>query len=64
MKTHRLLRETSLLMVCDVQEKFLPLVYGKEGILEAVSMAVRSAKILGLPIIVTEHTKKVMGDTC
>ena len=27
-------------------------------------MAVRSAKILGLPIIVTEHTKKVMGETC
>ena len=63
MKPHRLLRETSLLMVCDIQEKFVPRVYGKEGVLEASAMAIRSARILGLPIIVTEHTKKVMGET-
>lgn len=27
-------------------------------------MAIRAAKIFGIPIIVTEHTKKVMGETC
>ena len=63
MKPHRLFRETSLLMVCDIQEKFTPRLYGKEGILEAAGMAIRSSKVLGIPIIVTEHTKKVMGET-
>ena len=51
-------------MVCDIQEKFVPRVYGKEGVLEASSMMIRSARLLNIPIIVTEHTKKVMGDTC
>ena len=63
MIAHRLFRDRAILMVCDIQCKFVPLVYGKEGVLEASSMMVKAAKTLGLPIIVTEHTKKVMGDT-
>jgi hypothetical protein len=27
-------------------------------------MMVRAAKILGIPILVTEQTRKVMGETC
>lgn len=50
-------------MVCDIQKKFTPLVYGREGVLEASEMMVKAAKVFELPIIVTEHTKKVMGDT-
>jgi|LakMenEpi03Aug12_release.lakeMendotaPanAssembly.Ray.scaffolds.fasta_scaffold1026035_1 hypothetical protein len=62
-KPHRLLRESAILFVCDIQEKFVPKLYGKEGLLEASAMMIRSAKVLGIPIVVTEHTKKVMGDT-
>ncbi len=32
---HRLLRDKAILMICDIQTKFVPLVYGKEGVLEA-----------------------------
>ena len=46
-------RDTSILLVCDIQEKFVPKVYGKEGVLEACIMTIRSARILGIPIIVT-----------
>lgn len=28
-KTNRLLRDTTILMVCDIQDKFVPKVYGK-----------------------------------
>lgn len=58
---HRLFRDKAILLVCDIQAKFVPLVYGKEGVLEASEMMFRAAKILGIPIIVTEHTIKVMG---
>ena len=64
MKQHRLNRENSILFVCDIQEKFVPKVYGREGVIEPSIMAIRSARILGIPILVTEHTKKVMGETC
>lgn len=49
------------MLVCDIQDKFTPMLYGKEGVLEAASMMVRAAKVFGLPTIVTEHTKKIMG---
>lgn len=64
MKPHRLLREKCILLVCDIQDKFVPKVYGRDGVIEASSMMVRAAKVLGIPVLVTEHTKKVMGETC
>ena len=63
MIAHRLLRNKAILMVCDIQNKFTPLVYGREGVLEAASMMVKAANVFEIPIIVTEHTKKVMGET-
>ena len=50
-------------MVCDIQEKFMPFTYGREGVIQASCMAIRTARILNIPIIVTEHVKKTMGDT-
>ena len=38
-------------------------VYGKDGMIEASCMAIRTARILDIPIVVTEHVKKTMGDT-
>ena len=58
---NRLFRNRAQLLVCDIQEKFTPMLYGKDGVLEAASMMVRAAKIFGMPTIVTEHTKKIMG---
>ena len=33
MMARRLLRNEAILMVCDIQKKFTPLVYGREGAL-------------------------------
>ena len=41
----------------------MPKVYKSEGLLEAASMMIRSARILGLPIVVAEHVKKTFGET-
>ena len=62
MQVQRLVRDKAILMVCDIQCEFLPLIYGKEGVLEAASMMIRAAKIFGLPIIVSEDTKEVFGE--
>ena len=63
-KIRRLDRNNTILMVCDIQDKFTPLVYGKDGLTEAASMMIQAAKIFEIPIIVTEHVKKTMGETC
>lgn len=61
---NRLLREKAILMVCDLQHKFMPLLYGKEGVMEAATMMVRAANVLNIPTIVTEHNPKAFGYTC
>lgn len=58
---NRLFRDRVQLLVCDSQEKFAPLMYGREGFLEATSMMVRAAKVYGIPTIISEHTKEIFG---
>ncbi len=59
----RLSRSKALLLVCDIQENFVPKTYCHEGALEAATMMAQSAEILGIPTLITEHTKKVFGET-
>ena len=42
----RALRDKSILLICDIQNKFNPLCYGREGFEQAAIMAVKIAKIL------------------
>ena len=37
---------------------------GHKGLLEASTVMIKAAKILGIPIIVTEQNKKAIGETC
>jgi predicted N-formylglutamate amidohydrolase len=61
--TGRLSRNKALLLVCDIQDKFAPKSYGNLGVVEASSMMTRVAKIFNIPVLITEHNKKVFGET-
>lgn len=56
-------QENSLILVIDVQEKLLNAVFNKEVLAKNAKTLVDAAKILSLPIIVTEQYPKGLGET-
>jgi nicotinamidase-related amidase len=61
---NRLSVDASALLVVDVQEKLLPAIDGAEQCLAAAQKMVQSAKVLGIPILVTEQYPAGLGHTC
>ncbi|HWR40668.1 MAG TPA: hydrolase [Patescibacteria group bacterium] len=59
----RLIREDSLLVVVDVQEKLLPAIHNAAGILHNVIRMVQVAQELQVPILVTEQYPRGLGAT-
>lgn len=59
----RLLPSTSALFVCDIQERFRPLIIGYPTVIDTARRAIRGATALGLPIVVTEQYPKALGST-
>lgn len=56
-------RERAALVVVDVQEAFRPHVQAFEDAARASATLVQAAKVLGLPIVVTEQYPQGLGDT-
>lgn len=56
-------RENAALIVVDVQEKLFPLISGKERVLENIRRLIQFARIIGLPIVLTEQYPKGLGST-
>ena len=56
-------RERAALVVIDVQEAFAKAVEGFDGLVEQTAILVRGAKVLGLPVLVTEQYPRGLGDT-
>ncbi|KAL4514143.1 hypothetical protein Ndes2526A_g09198 [Nannochloris sp. 'desiccata'] len=54
--------ETALL-VCDVQERFRPVISGFSAVVDTSRRMIRAAEALQLPIIVTEQYPKALGST-
>ena len=50
-------REESVLVLIDIQEKLLPVIAQKEIILENVLRLIRFARLLDIPVVVTEQEK-------
>ena len=63
MKPELLSREHSVLIAVDFQEKLLPHISGREQLLQKSSLLIRSAGILGIPVIFTEQYPKGLGPT-
>ena len=55
--------ERSLLVVVDVQEAFVGHIVGMEQVIEKSRLMIEGAKVLGLPIIVTEQYPIGLGRT-
>ena len=48
-------REDTVLVVIDVQERLLPVMEGREELVENIVRLLRLARIIGLPVVVTEQ---------
>jgi nicotinamidase-related amidase len=56
-------REDSLLLIVDFQKAMLKVIDSWEKIAGKVGQLTRAADTLGIPILVTEHYKKGLGET-
>jgi nicotinamidase-related amidase len=63
MKPELLSSRQSVLVAVDFQEKLLPHISGREQLLRKSSLLIRSAGILGIPVIFTEQYPKGLGAT-
>ena len=59
----RLERDQAVLLVIDVQEKFVPVIHDYPNVLDNITRAIRGAQILQLPILLTEQYPKGLGRT-
>lgn len=59
----RLNRETTFLVIIDVQEKLLPVIDRAEDVVRNVERLVRGCHLLGVPTLLTEQYVKGLGPT-
>lgn len=58
----RLRSETCVFFLCDIQERFRPLIYRMPSVIHVAQIMVRSAKILDIPLIITEQYPQRLGN--
>ena len=63
MNKYTLVREESVLLVIDIQEKLIPAMKYGEQVIRNTNTLISIAKKLGIPIIVTEQYTKGLGKT-
>jgi len=59
----KLIPSRSALLVCDMQERFRPLIHRSETIIQTCKLMTSISKELKMPIVVTEQYPKVFGST-
>ncbi|MGQ1891152.1 isochorismatase family protein [Thermophagus sp. OGC60D27] len=59
----RILKDQSLAMVVDVQERLFPHIHDYELLEKNMQLLVKGLKVLEIPFVVTEQYKKGLGDT-
>jgi len=57
-------RETTALLVIDLQERLMPVIHENGKVFDNVNKLLRGAEILGLETIITEQYPKGLGNTC
>jgi nicotinamidase-related amidase len=62
-KTHRLVRAKAALVVIDIQERLLPMIFESERVVRNTVRLIKGARVLGIPVLVTEQYKKGLGAT-
>lgn len=61
MKNSIISREDTALLIIDLQDKLIPTIYGAEKIIINIEALIKTAKIHGMPILLTEQEK--LGET-
>ena len=56
-------RENSLLLIIDIQQAMLKVIPTWEQTIRRTNQLIQSARLLDIPILVTEHYKKGLGET-
>ena len=59
----RLQRTESLLVIVDVQEKLMPVIDRADAVIANIARLVRAAKVMDLPVVLTEQYSKGLGHT-
>jgi nicotinamidase-related amidase len=59
----RLNENEAVLVVVDVQDRFMPVLFNAERFIKACRLLIGGAKMLGLPILVTEQLPEKLGPT-
>jgi len=62
-QSHRLTRTRAGLVVVDIQERLLPVIFEKERVLQNVLRLIQGAAILKVPVFATEQYRKGLGPT-
>ena len=63
MTAPRITRDSTALLVVDIQERFVPVIDNADGVVENSVVAIRAARELGLPVLLTEQYPKGLGST-
>jgi len=56
-------RDDTAFVLIDIQEKFLPVIYDIQGVIDSANRLVQGALILNIPLLVTEQYPKGLGRT-
>jgi nicotinamidase-related amidase len=56
-------RDDTVFIMIDIQEKFLPVIYDIQSVIENSNRLVKSSSILNIPLIITEQYPKGLGPT-
>ncbi|HEY3369917.1 MAG TPA: hydrolase [Prolixibacteraceae bacterium] len=59
----RILKENTIGLVVDIQERLVPVMEESEQLIENCSKLIQGLQILGLPILVTQQYTKGLGET-
>src|SRR5580765_8200054 len=62
-KTQRIVRAKAGLVVIDIQERLLPSIFESERVIRNTVKLIKGARVLGIPVLVTEQYKKGLGAT-
>jgi nicotinamidase-related amidase len=55
--------ETTAMLLVDIQERFRPLIYNSETVVQTARYMTSVAKALDIPVVVTQQYTKVFGET-
>lgn len=59
----RVVPSRAVLFVCDIQERFRPLIMNAETVIAKTKFLAETSQQMGIPIVVTEQYSKVFGHT-